>query len=93
MVDTPATAAQVDSVFQEAETMGNQALARFVPGAAPIVLLIEHMVINPMLPALEKSLAAQINSNEAAKAVFNLVMLGLGFVAGKFLPPGVTPPK
>jgi hypothetical protein len=88
MPDTPAQPSQTEQQLATAETQleaaGNQFFASRLPGAAPIVQLIETSIVNPMLPSLNHAFGAQIDSNAVAHGVFNLVVLGLGFLASRF---------
>lgn len=85
------TGADLLSVEQAVESFANQLFFSKLPAAAPIVSMIENAVVNPILPSINATLGKQIDSNDAAHAVFNFGVLAIGFLATKFITPAVAP--
>jgi hypothetical protein len=86
-----ATGAQLMGAELAAEALANQALLKLVPGVAPIVQMIENTVINPFLPSVNAALGKNIDSNQAAHAVFVVGLTVLGMAVKYFVPSAQQP--
>jgi len=84
---TPAQAIldKLNNLEQKIEQIGNQVVSAQAPQAAGIISLVESL-INPMLPALNAKLGAQIQSNALAVAIVDGLTLVATFFAQRASP-------
>lgn len=73
---------KLDSLEQKVESLGNQVIGNAAPAAVPIVMLVES-IINPMLPAINAKLGAELDKNAVARAIVDILSAGLSFFANR----------
>lgn len=80
------TQTQLAGLEQNLETAANALVTKQFPQFAPLVSTLEKALVEPLLPAINAKLGVTIDSNQAAHAVFELLVLGVGYGLSFLLP-------